>query len=697
MAARRFRLPALGAGLTLMVGAVTASVPAAAQQNPSSASTGNVRYAQFEQICPQSPQPGVATCFGMRRVPASASTPNAVAYTVPSVATGPSGGYTPGDLATAYGITNPDAATSITVGIVDAYDDANALSELNTFDAHYGLPAETATSFRKVNQTGATSPLPAGNANWAGEIALDLQAVRGLCHKCKILLVEGNTSDDTNLATAVDTAVAKGAKIVSNSYGSPEYGSATFASHYNHPGVVILASTGDHGWYDWDFANDVPNGSYDSTAGASDNAPNTPAAYPTVVAVGGTELHLNSDGTRQGEYVWNGNGPDDDNGLAAGYWWGDSGASGGGCSLQYAAPTYQHAVAGYAATGCGTKRATGDVAALADPATGYDVYTHSGGWGTVGGTSLATPLVAAMWALAGGGGGLRYPGQNLYDNFRFHPGSRYDVTIGGNSFCAGDTMAGCSAYVNDNITGGDGSPNDISNGSTQLDSTNPPQGNGWTGLLDCSYPYDGSAATTTQYSAGCNATPGYDGPSGVGTPRGLQLFRSTQPKVVVQHPTVMKLNAAETFTATITDPVANYSIVSRTWTFGDGTAATTSATHTYTKAGTFTVTLKIKDNYGRTASGTTTITVGKALYVKFTGSTTVHHKVTYAYSSSGSLDYNTGGKISSVSWNFGDGHTATGASVTHAWATNGTYTLTETLADNAGVRTSRRVTITVVT
>ena len=75
------------------------------------------------------------------------------------------------------------AATTQTVAIVDAFDDPNALADLNVFNvfnAQYALPAETATTFRKVAQDGSTT-LPTPDAWWAGEIGLDLDAVRGLC------------------------------------------------------------------------------------------------------------------------------------------------------------------------------------------------------------------------------------------------------------------------------------------------------------------------------------------------------------------------------------------------------------------------------------------------------------------------------------------------------------------------------------
>jgi len=686
----------LGTAATLAAGhPLTEPAP-----RPQAAATGTVHYARIAPLCGQ-PKPGESACFGLKRVPVPASTPHAIRYVVPdSVQTGPSGGFTPDDLSTAYQV-NPSAATGQTVAIVDAFDDPYALTELNAFDRYYGFPAETSTSFRKVNQAGARSPLPTADSGWAGEIALDIEAVRGMCRKCKILLVEASTPNNANLATAVNSAVRLGARIVSNSYGGPEAGgSPSIQAAYQHPGVVITASTGDHGWYNWDFANDVPGGGSTSPdAGASDDMPNTPAAYPSVVAVAGTGLELNPDGSRNQEWVWNDNGADDQNGMCCGFWFGGQGASGGGCSLRYNAMSFQAAASGYAATGCKGKRMTGDVAALADPATGFDYYSQYGGgnhWGTIGGTSLASPLVAAMWALAGGSGGVAYPAQNLYDNYRFHPTSTYDVQTGGNGWCAGDDTTSCSTALQNETAPSTGNPNNLQNGSTQHDAENPPQGQGWAGLLDCSYPHDGSEQSGQPISGECNALTGYDGASGVGTPRGLQVFRSTQPTVAVSHPSVMKLRVNEAFGSRITEPAPGATITSRTWTYGDGTAATTSNVHAFRNAGTFTVRLTIRDSYGRTASGSTRITVGRALSVQFHGRTRVHRNHTYRFTAYGSRDINTGGRIVRVTWNFGDHHRATGSAVKHRYSRTGRYTITETAWDNTGVHTTRRVRVRVV-
>ena len=68
------------------------------------------------------------------------------------------------------------------------------------------------------------------------------------CPGCHILLVEATTNDDTDLGAAVDEAVQLGAKFVSNSYSDAESNFTTgMDAHYNHPGVMIAAATGDNG------------------------------------------------------------------------------------------------------------------------------------------------------------------------------------------------------------------------------------------------------------------------------------------------------------------------------------------------------------------------------------------------------------------------------------------------------------------
>ena len=482
---------------------------------------------------------------------------------------GPAGGLTPEDLASAYRFSPTATGTGQTVGIVDAFDDPAIEHDLAEFSARYGLPACTTANgcFKKVGQTGSASSLPAADKEgWSVEIALDVETVHAACPNCKILLVEANNSSNGNLAAAVNTAVALGATEVSNSYGGPEIGTgSTEQAAYNHPGVPIVASTADDGYYGWDWINEEEFG---------DEMPSAPAALPSVVAVGGTSLDLNPDGTRADEKVWNSNGPGDDEGFANGR---REGATGGGCSKRFAAQLWQRDVTNFAASGCGEKRLDADVSAVGDPLTGLDIYDTYNcgkpcsfprvevGWVTIGGTSLSAPFISSLYALAGGGNGIAYPSLTLYGHA--NDASRFDVVAGGNGFCGGEPLATC-------ISEWGGAPNSLG-----------------AGVIDC----EGTTA--------CNAAPGFDGPSGIGTPKGLELFKPSLPTAAITMPSGVTAGSTAGFNAgASSDPYPGASITGATWSWGDGSSATgVSATHTYAAPGAYTVTLTVTDSYGFTS------------------------------------------------------------------------------------------------
>ena len=395
------RGPALA---TLGVAAILAVATIA---TPTSAGATGTQKVQVPQHLCKTATAGHKSCDAIRVVTRRVSTTKAAQLKAAGVARpaktrlgfGPAGGYTPKQPARAYGI-NPDGKTKQKVAIVDVFDNPSVRSDLNSFDKHYGLHKETKKSFKVINQNGNASPLPAPDPGWAGEITLDVQSVRAVCHHCKILLVEADNNQNANLAKAVDRAVKKGAKIVSNSYGGPE--GKGHARSYNHKGVAILASTGDDGYYSWDNIN---------FGQPSVNRPATPASFKSVIGVGGTALYLNPNGSRASETVWNENGPFDADGLALAQTFGfGAGAAGSGCSTLFKAPPWQKHVKGYKSLGCGSARNGVDIAAVADEFTGFDIFETFAwcggcapdGWATFGGTSLSSPVVAGLWGLAGG-------------------------------------------------------------------------------------------------------------------------------------------------------------------------------------------------------------------------------------------------------------------------------------------------------
>ena len=563
--------------IALAFGACLAFVPAPSADGATRPAV--TRYAQVLEACP-APAPGHARCFALVRKsvkpPApGATTPRGVQpYLVGGGAAlaGPAGGLTPEALASAYGYSPTATGTGQTVGIVDAFDDPAIESDLEKFDAQYGLPACTTANgcFKKVGQTGSTSSLPAADKEgWSVEIALDVETVHAACPKCKILLVEANNASFANLAASVNEAVLLGATVVSNSYGGAESGpGSSERGAYSHPGVPIVASTGDDGYYGWDWVNE---------GFAGDEMPSFPASLASTVAVGGTTLQLNPDGTRARESVWNNNGPGDQEGLASEE---RENATGGGCSKLFVAQPWQRAVANFAASGCANKRLDADISAVGDPFTGFDIYNTykcgtacaglDEGWLTIGGTSLSAPFISSLYALAGGGNGMSNPALTLYG----HAGDgslRFDVTEGGNGFCGGESTAEC------------GKPNPVF------------------GEVDC----EGTTA--------CNAVPGFDGPSGIGTPKGLGLFKPSLPTAGISLPGSLTAGIAASFSAgASSDPYPGGVITGASWSWGDGTNGSgVSASHTYGAPGAYPVTLTVTDNYGLTSNSVgATVNVG---------------------------------------------------------------------------------------
>ncbi|MFI4992089.1 MAG: hypothetical protein ACHQCH_00540 [Solirubrobacterales bacterium] len=471
------------------------------------------------------PVPGRARCLGSELVPMTAAArerkhPLSITR-AQAISAGAAGegayGLRPQDLRSAYfpGI-EPDApaAEPQTIALVDAYNDPNAEAGLQVYDQELHLPECTSANgcFGQVNQNGETGrpPFPedpqalvareavceqsggktqAGQAAcleveevhaWALESSSDVELAHAVCQNCRIRLVEASSPESRDLEAAEQTAARAasqggvGATEISNSWGLEE--PLADSEAFNHPGIVITAAAGDFGYLNWTEAEAA------HARGASYyEGVEYPASSPHVIAVAATKLTLTSTGARQSETVWN-EGP-----SVAGK---DEGADGGGCSLNFQAPSWQREIPDWAAVGCGTgstsRRAVADVAADGDPYTGVAVYYAApqggGGWRTYGGASVSSPIIASMFALAGGAHAVAYPAQTLYS----HLGSPSldDITTGGDGKCDGDYSSGCSGSM------------------TPLS------------------PFDCGASVLI-----CNAGPGYDGPSGVGAPNGLGAFR----------------------------------------------------------------------------------------------------------------------------------------------------------------------------
>ena len=329
---------------------------------------------------------------------------------VPQSTTPPTTALTPAQLQDAYKLAGTSGAGR-TVAIVDAYGYPNLERDLATYRSYFGLPPCTTANgcLKVIDQNGGTS-LPRFNAGWAGEQALDVDAVSATCPDCKIVMVQTKTNSFANLGQGVTTASKQpGVVAISNSYGGGDAPDTTYGTYYNHPGIAVTASTGDNGYQ-----------------GAS-----YPASSAYTTAVGGTTLAKATNTRGWNETVWNG--------------------AGSGCS------TYNTALAAAASFGTGcAKRAMADVSAAANPNTGglavfYPTNSKSSTWAQVGGTSESAPIIAAVYALSGNTAG--YANAIPYA----HPGNLFDVTSGSNGTCP--TTQWCNARAGWDGPTGLGTPN----------------------------------------------------------------------------------------------------------------------------------------------------------------------------------------------------------------------------------------------
>lgn len=496
--------------LALSAGPASAAIagPQAAAPSPGSA----VPYAtppapdlttNTPAACNAPPAAGHVQCFAMVRTPADHD------FT-PDAAGPPAGSLGPAQIQAAYHL--PSGGAGQTVAVIDWGDDASAEPDLAVFRTQFGLPPCTTANgcFTKVNQQGKQGSYPADQG--AGvEISLDLDAVSAACPDCKILLVEANSSAITAVGNAVDEAVTLGADFISNSYGTGTAagGEAETAAEtaddrfYNHPGVVVTASAGDGGF-----------------------GVGYPAADPDVVSVGGTGLTADASVPRGWqESVWG----DGTQGVK-----GDG--TGSGCSKFEPQPSWQSAVAALTAA-CPAGRAVADLSADADPASGLAVYDTDpndsiGGWVKAGGTSLAAPLVTAMYALAGAPQAGTYPVTYPYAD-PGQAGDLNDVTAGSNGTCG---------------------------------------------------------------TAACNAGPGWDGPTGLGTPDGVGALASGPHGVIA---------------GTVTDAATGNPLAGATVTAGQD-AALTGRSGSYSlsvPAGTYSVSVSAFD-YATATAGGVSVTAG---------------------------------------------------------------------------------------
>jgi subtilase family serine protease len=322
------------------------------------------------------------------------------------------GGWAPSDFQTLYNLPSSTNGKGQLVAIVDAYDNPNVASDMAAYRTEFNLPTG---DFTKYNQNGQKKNYPRGDIGWGVEIDLDVQMVSAVCPLCKIDLIEAKSSNNPDLEAAELTATKLGAHIVSNSWICYASNSCVDSSDFSKPGVIYTAGSGDAGY----------------------NQNGNPESLASVISVGGTVISKN--GSQYSEQAWDGAG---------------GGCSNNGSGQGVAKPKWQRDPS------C-TYRTDSDVAAVAWDVAEYDTYGY-GGWFTIGGTSVATPMTAAIFALAGNAAG-QTAGRKFWRHDGHHSNELHYISTGNDGQCNSSYL--CTAGTNQFHTysgpAGWGTPNGI--------------------------------------------------------------------------------------------------------------------------------------------------------------------------------------------------------------------------------------------
>lgn len=647
--------------------------------------------------------------------------------------------HTPAQIRAAYGLAAlPATGASLTAAqaaalgagqtiyLVDAYHDATALSDLNTFSAKFGLPtctnAPVATAaklplatppssctFSQVYSTttaAMTATAPAYNATWAPESKLDVQWAHAIAPLARIVLIEMPDAMSTSILGANSLAAALGKGVVSMSFGSAEASwSSTVDWHFTIAGMTYVAAAGDSGsqvlW---------------------------PAVSPNVVAVGGTSLNWSGSGTRY-EAAW--------------------ALGGGGMSAYEALPAWQSGVtpAGGSAL---VRRAVPDVAFNANPMTGeYVALTLPGAatvWNGYGGTSIAAPQWAGVIAVANA---MRVASSQavlgdihttLYKSIAAVPGT-YAAALGDVVDGTNGTCATCRAGTGFDQATGWGTPNaaqllqvltGVATPAAVVAAAPTVPGGSFSGkvgtALSQSLNVTAPAGTTTAYAL--SGAPGgltvdttgtlkwaapvagsysftatastATGKSASGT-YALKVIAGTAPVFSSSGKFTAKAGTAFAGALSASNPNAGTLSFSVTGAPSGLTASTSGAlSWAAPVAGTYSFTAKVADSYGYSSSQTETLTVAAAAAAPVAANAPTLASATYAIKAGGSFatvlagKSNDAGSLTYTVAGAPAGLVMMSSGYTY-WigAVKGTYDLTVTVHDSKGPTGTAKITLVV--
>ncbi len=329
-----------------------------------------------------------------------------------------------------------------TIVIVDSFGSPTIKSDLSTFDQVFGLPAPP--SFRVIapGQVPAYDPNNSDMVGWAGETTLDVEYAHVIAPGANLLLVRTPVPETEGVhgfpqIVAAEKYVLRHhlGDVISQSFSATERTFPTFAAvqqlraAYSLAAkghVPVLAASGDSG------AADVK---LDASTYFLSPQTSWPDSDPLVTGVGGTQLHVGTNGAPAAPTVWN----DTDDAAATEFAGGSPGpnplASGGGQSILFGRPAYQNGVRNVV----GRDRGVPDISMSAACDGAVVTYATYGGappgWSPACGTSEATPLFAGIVALADQVAGHRLGPVNpaLYQLAAKHAPGLVDVTQGNNT------------------------------------------------------------------------------------------------------------------------------------------------------------------------------------------------------------------------------------------------------------------------
>ncbi|MCQ4207094.1 S53 family peptidase [Streptomyces longispororuber] len=334
-------------------------------------------------------------------------------------------GYTGKQLRAAYGA-GKATGKGVRVAITDAYASPTIAKDAATYAAKNGDAPYAKGQLKQVLPKNYTKTEECGAAGWYGEETLDVEAVHAVAPQADITYVGASSCYDDDLLDSLNTIVDKHlADIVSNSWGDIEANQTPeLAAAYDQvfqlgavEGIGFYFSSGDNG---------------DNVASTGTKQVDTPANSAWVTAVGGTSLAVGKGDTYKWETGW---GTLKANLSADGKSWTDfpgayTSGAGGGTSKTVPQPSYQKGVVpgALAKANGGVNRVVPDIAAIADPNTGFLVgqtqTLPDGSLGydeyRIGGTSLAAPVIAGVQALAQqtrGGHPLGFANPSIYARY----------------------------------------------------------------------------------------------------------------------------------------------------------------------------------------------------------------------------------------------------------------------------------------